>query len=222
MGELFDRIKNVFRRAGMAKVGWYTALAALLVLLGSASYAYRNRLAAPVSPREEPRAVMAVHTPSPVADWVTRVAVTPEPTPEPLRFVWPVEGEIVGEYAVDHMVWSEDLAQWQTHPALDIAAAPGEAVAACAEGVVADAWEDGVWGKVIQIAHPEGYVSTYAGLSTLKLIAPGDSVAAGQIISAVGDTAVCEASMPTHLHFEVKKSGDSVNFEDFMKKNPIS
>ena len=222
MGKMLEKIRDAFRHVGAARVGWYAALAALLVLLGSASYAYRKRSAAPVEPRNEPRAVMAVHTPDPVAAWVTRAEPTPEPTPEPLRFVWPIEGNIIGEYAEDHMVWSEDLGQWQTHPALDIAAAPGEAVAACADGVVTDAWEDDLWGKVIQISHPEDYVSTYAGLNTLKLVSIGDSVTAGQVISAVGDTAACEATLPTHLHFEIKKLGIFVNFVDFMAKKPVS
>ena len=219
MGDIIGRLKRMLQRAGTAKVGWYAALAALLVLLGSASYAYRNRTAAPMEPRNEPRAVMAVRTPDPVSAWVMGVEPTPEPTPEPLRFVWPVEGDILGEYADDHMVWSGDLNQWQIHPALDIAAAPGEAVAACADGVVSEAWEDGLWGRVIRIAHPEGYGSVYAGLSTLRLVSIGESVAAGQIISAVGDTAACEASMPSHLHFELDKSGISVNFKDLMAKN---
>ena len=77
-------------------------------------------------------------------------------------------------------MWSETLGQWQTHPAIDIAAEAGEAVCACAEGVVSDAWEDALWGKVIQIEHPEGYVSTYANLSTLKLVKVGDAVTAGR------------------------------------------
>ncbi len=222
MGDLFEKLRDALRRVGAARLGWYVALAALLVLLGSASYTYRKRAAAPVEPDSAPRAVMAVHTPDPVTAWVTMVEPTPEPTPEPLRFVWPVEGDVVGEYAENRMVWSEDLSQWQTHPALDIAAAPGEAVAACADGVVTDVWEDDLWGRVIQISHPEDYISTYAGLSTLKLVNIGDNVTAGQVISAVGDTAACEASLPAHLHFEVKKSGVSVNFDDIMAENPIS
>ena len=39
--------------------------------------------------------------------------------------------EILAEYAPDAPVWSETLGQWQTHPALDIAGSPGEAVYAC-------------------------------------------------------------------------------------------
>ena len=57
----------------------------------------------------------------------------------------------MAEYAPDAPVWSETLGQWQTHPALDIAGSPGEAVYACREGVVSEAWSDRLWGNVVVI-----------------------------------------------------------------------
>ena len=215
-------IRALLKRAkGMdrARLGWYGALAAMLVALGAGSYAWRNRpdAAFQARPQSEPAPVMAVNTPSPV-DWLTALP-TPAPTPEPLLFQWPVDGEIVGEFAPETLVWSETMRQWQTHPAIDIAAEPGESVRACADGVVSDAWEDKLWGKVIQIEHPEGYVSTYANLSTIRLVKIGDAVTAGQTISAVGGTAACEAEMPWHLHFSLEKDGEAVNFDKIVRQS---
>lgn len=208
---------DIIKKIGLSRIAWYGALALLLVLLGIGSYAYRNRDTGVEG--AVPQAVMAQGTPDPLSALVVWPEATPAPTEAPTRFVWPVEGEIVGAYAGDSLVWCDDLGQWQTHPAIDIAAAAGEAVAACADGVVADAWSDGVWGNVIEIEHADGYVSTYANLSTLKLVEVGQAVKAGETISAVGDSAACEASLPWHLHFGLEKSGNSVNFEEITAKN---
>ena len=186
-------------RGARSKVCWYAALAALLALLGSASHAYRSRSAElePI-PTPEPKAAAAIQA--------ARTAA-PEPTPAPAVWMWPLEGEIIGDYAQDTTAWSATLGQWQTHPAVDIAGNPGEAVRACSDGTVADAWQDSLWGNVISIEHPDGRVSTYANLNTLNLVQPGQRVAAGDIISAVGKSAACESSMPWHLHFSVEKDG---------------
>lgn len=193
-------------RGVKSKVCWYAALAALLILLGSASNAYRSRGAeiAPI-PTPEPRPAAAM-----------QAAVTPAPEPAPAVWMWPLDGEIIGEYAPDTTAWSATLGQWQTHPAVDIAGNPGEAVRACSDGTVADAWQDSLWGNVISIEHPDGCVSTYANLNTLNLVQPGQRVAAGDIISAVGKSATCESSMPWHLHFFVEKDGLPVDPRSLM------
>ena len=209
-------LRNVLRGFGrrlkripLAKLTYYGAVVGLLVILGSASYAYRNRTR--VQPKVETPAqvtALAVQTPATMP--------TAEPTPEPMRFVWPVSGDVIIEYAPETLVWSPTLNQWQTHPALDLSALPGEAVAACADGVIDDAWQDPLWGNVIVIAHEEGYHSMYANLNTLNLVEVGDRVTAGEIISAVGQSSACEAETPWHLHFELQKDNSPVDFEALM------
>lgn len=180
------------------RLGGYVALALLLAVLGTASGAYRARRETARSDGfQTPREVLAVQTAAP----------TPEPTPEPTPWLWPLEGEIIGAYAPDVPVWSATLGQWQTHPGLDIAGMPGEAVYACRDGIVADAWQDRLWGNVIAIDHGDGWRSTCAGLNTLNLVSPGDRVTAGDVISAVGRSLPCEAELPAHIHFELTKDG---------------
>ena len=218
----FEKLRALATRERLRKLGWYAALAALLTILGLASTAYRNgRMLkydrnAPAGLTDEVAlaAEAPLLTPAPL---FALPSPTPEPTPEPMVFMWPVEGEIIGEYAPDGMVWSETLGQWQSHPGIDIAAAAGEAVAACAAGTVREAWEDPLWGDVIEIEHRQGYVSTYANLSTLNMVAPGDDVAAGQIIGAVGNTAACESEMPWHLHFALMRDGAPVDCQKLLR-----
>ena len=184
----------------------YGALALFLGMLALASSAYRTR-AARTEPDEAPApmSVIAIRQPESEAS-----EQTPDEARQP-RWVWPLEGEVIGEYSPDAPIWSQTLSQWQTHPALDIAGIEGEAVCACADGTVSDAWKDRLWGNVIAIEHADGYVSTYAGVNTLKLVAPGDAVVAGEVISAVGPSAICEADQSAHLHFELTHDGQSVD-----------
>lgn len=199
---MLEKLKSVLgrlNRAQWSRLAWYAGLAALLTALGLASHAYRARLA---RPEETPPVRQALSARAGIA------LPTPEPTPEPILWVLPLSGETVGDYAPDSPVWSGTLMQWQTHPALDIAGSPGEAVYACRDGVVADAYRDRLWGNVIVLEHDEGYVSTYRGLNTLNLVQVGQAVAAGEVISAVAPSVPCEADLPAHLHFELTRDGE--------------
>lgn len=186
------------------RVGYYMGLALLLGLLGLGSHAWRMRRQSQGEVSPPPRAAMAVGIPT--------LTPIPTATPEPVLWTWPLEGEILAEYAPDTTVWSETLGQWQTHPALDIAGSPGEAVYACRDGVVSEAWSDRLWGNVVVIEHDDGYRSTYAGLNTLNMVSEGDAVSMGQVIGSVGQSAACEAERGWHLHFELTREGEPVDF----------
>ena len=186
------------------------ALVLLLLLLGLASAFWRARTR---------RAEEAEKTPPAAVAAIVRPTAQPmEAEPEPSFWAWPVEGEIIGPYSPQEPVWSQTLSQWQTHPAIDIAGMPGEAVYACADGTVLDAYRDRLWGNVIVIGHDGGYQSTYAGVNTLKLVSPGDAVTRGDVISAVGEPVGCEADMASHLHFALSLAGQSVDFTALMNR----
>ena len=197
------RLPEGFRR----KAGSYAALIALLAILGVASQGYRTRS------EESAKAPQPEQSPEQTATMVGAVA-------KPEAWVWPLEGEILTGYQPDEPVWSQTLEQWQTHAALDIAGAPGEAVYACRDGVVREAWSDRLWGNTIVLDHGDGYSSTYAGLNTLQLVAEGDSVTAGQVISAVGKPPAGESELSYHLHFELYQDGKPVDFEALIEKEP--
>lgn len=110
---------------------------------------------------------------------------------------WPVEGEVVRDY---------DL----THPAVDIAAPRKRSVMAAGSGVVAEANRDKRLGLRIVIAHGDSLTTVYAS-NEVNLVAPGDSVEAGQVIALVG---VCAESAAPHLHFEVRRRSSPMRPRD--------
>ena len=93
------------------------------------------------------------------------------------------------------------------HSGIDFAASYGQNVSATGDGIVIFAgWNSG-YGKMVIISHGYGLSTIYAHNSKL-LVKQGDKVKKGQAISKVGNTG---RSTGTHLHYEVRLNGKSVN-----------
>lgn len=126
-------------------------------------------------------------------------------------FKKPVEGEIIKEYAKDKLVYSNTLGEWITHNGVDIKANKTTVVKATAEGTVKSIKNDPRYGLTVVIEHANGFSSVYSNLLTAEFIVEGEKVKQGQTIGTVGTTATFEISDEPHLHFEIKKDGDSLD-----------
>lgn len=93
------------------------------------------------------------------------------------------------------------------HAGLDLAATEGTPIAAPAAGVVIDVGEFYFNGNTVFIDHGQGLVTMYNHLSRIDAV-PGQRVAAGDVIGAVGATGRVTAA---HLHFGVTLNGTSVD-----------
>jgi murein DD-endopeptidase MepM/ murein hydrolase activator NlpD len=100
---------------------------------------------------------------------------------------------------------------WQLDPALervvfhsgvDLAATRGTPVLAVGEGTIAFADQQGTYGNLIVINHPQGLQTRYAQLDSIT-VAVGQRVRVGDRIGTVGATGT--ATTP-HLHFEVRSN----------------
>ena len=110
------------------------------------------------------------------------------------------------------------MADWRTHRGLDIAANLGTKVVATAEGTVSKIVEDPLYGTTVEIEHGGGLVSRYCNLAATPVVEMGQSIALGQVIGAVGDTAIAEAGDVTHLHFEMLEYGEPVDPASYLPK----
>ncbi|HVZ76615.1 MAG TPA: M23 family metallopeptidase [Gemmatimonadaceae bacterium] len=97
------------------------------------------------------------------------------------------------------------LKTWRSHKGTDYAAASGTPVRAIADGVVLRAgWSNG-YGNLIEIRHPNGFITRYGHMRGFaRGIHGGSRVTIGQTIGYVGMTGL--ATGP-HLHFEVLVNG---------------
>ena len=136
--------------------------------------------------------------------------------PEPETFVWPVAGAVENPYSVTALIYSRTMHDWRTHEGLDIAATIGTQVKAVSSGTVREVFNDDMYGTTVVIEHQNGLCSRYCNLAELPTVNAGDGVTAGQVIGAVGDTALCETGEVAHLHFEMSLDGSSVDPTDYM------
>lgn len=146
-----------------------------------------------------------------------RETAAPEPAPDArLEVVSPLAGETVAVFSVDKLTYDATLGDWRTHDGVDIRAAAGSAVAAAAAGTVRSVEEDGRLGTMVVIEHQGGYTTTYASLLPETEVQAGDTVRAGTVIGAVGNTSLSESALGAHLHFAVARDGVAVDPEEFL------
>ena len=148
-----------------------------------------------------------------VAAATPSATVQPTPTPKsaPTSLTWPVQGEVPTNYSVETLAYDVTMADWRTHAGLDIAAAAGTEVRAPASGVVVEVTEDVMLGTTVVIDHGGDLTTTCANLASVPTVEVGDEVTVGDIIGSVGDTAIAESALPSHLHFSVEREGQSVD-----------
>lgn len=93
------------------------------------------------------------------------------------------------------------------HSGIDLAAPAGSPVYATASGTISFANWSGGYGLLVVIDNG-GQVQTRFGHLSRIFVAPGQTVAKGQIVGLVGSTG---QSTGPHLHYEVRRGGAAVN-----------
>lgn len=121
------------------------------------------------------------------------------------KFSYPVDGEIMKEYAKDNLVYSETLKEWVTHLGIDIKADKTTVVKASEKGKVTAIKNDPRYGTTVIIEHANGFETRYANLLTAEFVNVGEEVTKGQTIGTVGNTGAFEVLDDSHLHFEILK-----------------
>jgi len=117
-------------------------------------------------------------------------------TTEPLKkLIWPVKGKIVKPYMPGSGNGSND--------GIDIEAKIGTPVLAVDAGKVLYSTNQGGFGNLICIMHPDGLISVYAHLKEMNVV-KGDVVEQGEKIGSVGKTGNVKRPQ---LHFELRKKG---------------
>jgi murein DD-endopeptidase MepM/ murein hydrolase activator NlpD len=130
--------------------------------------------------------------------------------------LWPVEGAVERVFDVDRLHYDVTMRDWRTHDGLDILAPLGQTVRAARTGVVRYVQEDGFYGSFVTVDHGDGTMAVYANLAAIPAVSVGDWVNAGDVIGAVGDTALCEIGQGTHLHFAMFLDGEAVDPMDYL------
>lgn len=147
-------------------------------------------------PNETP--APAVETPSAPAAPVANVGRQTEASASDAAMSFPVQGNIIREYAKGR------------NDGIDIGASVGTTVTAAASGQVAAITTntDGI--NILVVRHPDNLLTVYTHVDTIT-VAKGDAVSRGQAIAKVADFD------PPRVHFEVRDGFDSVDPMDFLR-----
>ena len=177
-----------------AVLGWHDAGAHEMRLV-IAPRQWRIQSLPTLPPRPVPDAEFEARRPAEVAKIAAARADISDGRGWADKFIAPATGTITGVYGSQRILAGTPSAP---HAGLDFAAAPGSPVVAPAAGVVRLA--EGPFtleGNLVMIDHGFGLVSAFLHLSRID-VKPGDIVAQGQRIGAVGGTG--RATGP-HLHW---------------------
>ena len=136
---------------------------------------------------------------------------------EVLNFIAPVSGEIIKDFSVDTLVYSNTLKEWTTHNGIDIKADKTSIVVASESGTVESIKNDPRFGLTITIAHNNGFKTIYSNLLTTEFVKENEKVEKGQTIATVGESASFEVADEPHLHFEIYKDGECLNPTIYLK-----
>jgi murein DD-endopeptidase MepM/ murein hydrolase activator NlpD len=114
------------------------------------------------------------------------------------RLLWPVNGVLTQYF-------------WWGHTGVDLAAPYGTGIMSSDDGVVVATGWVAVGGLRVCVQHSGGLQTCYYHTSAIY-VTPGEKVARGQVIAAIGMTGVTTGP---HVHWEVKLNGAFVNPLDY-------
>lgn len=134
-----------------------------------------------------------------------------------LNFVKPVEGDIVRDFAIENLIYSDTLQEWTTHTGIDIKADKTTVVKSAEAGTVKTIKNDPRYGLTVIVEHSNGFQSVYSNLLTSEFVVEGEKVEKGQSLGTVGNTAAFEISDEPHLHFEILKDSVQVDPSIYLK-----
>jgi murein DD-endopeptidase MepM/ murein hydrolase activator NlpD len=132
------------------------------------------------------------------------------------KLVLPVIGDVSFDYAMDRLVYSKTLEDWRTHSGIDLAADRGTNVKAAADGFISEVKNDPRFGITVIIDHQNGLKTVYANLASDEVVVPNQKVKEGDVIGAIGNTALFESAEQPHLHFEVLMDNRPVDPKEYL------
>jgi len=203
-GIIISKTKIVigFFRKYAGQIAYYACVALVLTAVAVAAERFRNG-----DPVEERLVLPAVELTEPASH-------------QELLLEKPAGMSILRQYA-DKPEWNDKLCHWETHAATDYRCADGN-VRSLSEGIVKTVGKSGAYGGFIEV-ESDGFLIRYASVMPLEGLEPGDKIEKGEMLGVVDDSMPAEAHMGAHLHLELIRDGDYLDFEqESSRKSPVS
>lgn len=125
--------------------------------------------------------------------------------------LWPVSGNVLMNYSMDHTIYHATLMQYKCNPAIIIDAEVGTEVKAAATGIVSSVETDNEeTGCTVTMSIGDGYSVVYGQLDNVELEV-GDSVSEGDVLGTIDEPTKYYSVEGSNLYFKVMENEQTVN-----------
>jgi murein DD-endopeptidase MepM/ murein hydrolase activator NlpD len=127
--------------------------------------------------------------------------------------LWPVQGNVIMDYSMEHTTYFATLMQYKCNPAIIIDAEVGEDVLAATDAVVTAIDADNEeTGYTVTMSIGDGYSLIYGQLDKNSVsLQVGDSVKEGDVIGIIAKPTKYYTVEGSNLYFEVTQNDETVN-----------
>ena len=123
---------------------------------------------------------------------------------------WPVEGQIILDYSMDHTVYFQTLDVYKYNPSILVGTPVGEPVIAAANCKIVSIEDSVETGTTITTDLGNGYQAVYGQLADVQ-VAVNDVVPEGTILGYVNQQSRFYAEEGSNLYFAMTKDGESID-----------
>lgn len=131
------------------------------------------------------------------------------------KLAWPVQGDVLMNYSMDHTIYFATLNQYKYNPALIIKSEPQNAVKAPYAGTIKEIGESAEIGNYVVLDLGNGYELTLGQLENLT-VKKGDVVKKEQTIGKTAQPSKYYSVEGSNIYLKLTKDGNSVNPMDFL------
>ncbi len=130
--------------------------------------------------------------------------------------VWPVEGSLLMDYAMDHTVYHQTLEQYKVSPAIIIQGEAGTHVTTPAIGLVQELGWDEEIGNFLRIDLGNGYEAIIGQLENIT-VQPGQYVAPGNILGTIAQPTKYYSVEGPNVYFRLNRDGSAIDPIDYLE-----
>lgn len=134
-----------------------------------------------------------------------------------LSLKWPVTGEVILDFSMDHSIYFPTLAQYQYNPAMIISASEGTEVFAAAAGTVTEVGKTNEYGHYVTMDIGNGFEITYGQLFDITTEV-GEVLEAGQRIAMVAYPTRSYSAEGENLYLKLTQDDVPVDPELYLEK----
>lgn len=124
--------------------------------------------------------------------------------------MWPVDGNVIIPYSMDHSVYFSTLDQYKYSSAVVISGEVGEEVWAATDGEVTGITTNAQTGTTVTVNLGDGYEAIYGQLGEVH-VKEGDRLEKGYLIGYLGEPTKYYSVEGCNLYFQLLKDAEPVN-----------